>query len=186
MSETPTELRRVAVREFDRFRKKTIYTMLYVLAPLAASMPFLSLACADTGIPKSAPNCSLAAPPEGSGENGNHGIYFFVYPREVAPDYTGCQIMWADDGKKWMILYLERGNPRILQFDVPSDPKGKKVCNYENGNLLNKKEDSCPEYEHDKPFGNLLIESLPPGRIPGALDKLREVQKKLSLYPEKN
>ena len=175
------EMMKMLFLQCDGPRKKLVHAMLYVVALLAASIPSHSIACADVAIPVSAPNCNLVAPPDGSGENGNHGIYFFIYPRQVAPNYTGCQTMWADDGTKWMILYVEGGHPRILQFDIPSDPKGKKLCVYEKAKLLNKKEDSCPNYEIDKPFGNLFIDSLPPGKIPNALEKLKDVQKKLAM-----
>ena len=130
-------------------------------------LPGCSTVSPIVGIPENAQNCNLKTPPDGSGENFIHGTQLFIYPREVAQDYTGCQTMWADDGTKWMVLYIEAGHPRLVHMNYPFDKKeGKYSCVYQEDALVNKDEKYCNPYEKDKPFGNLLLQSVSPRKSP--------------------
>lgn len=130
-------------------------------------------------IPKHAMNCDLKVPPDGPGENFVHGTYLFIYPRQVSNSYTGCQIMWADDGARWMALYLEKGHPKLLQVTYPFDSEaGKYVCKYENDSLVNADQKFCNAFNKNEPFGDLLFKSvdIPEGSV--AFHKLRDLQRK--------
>ena len=142
---------------------------------ITASVALLSLfalsSCSTVsppvGISENAQNCNLKTAPVGSGENFIHGTQLFIYPREIAQNYTGCQTMWADDGTKWMVLYIEAGHPRLLHVNYPFDKKeGKYSCVYQKDALVNKDEKYCDPYEKDKPFGNLLLQSVSPRKSP--------------------
>lgn len=132
-----------------------------------------------TEIPSVAMNCGLKAPPDGSGENRVHGTYLYVYPRDVPDNYTGCQTVWADDGNKWMVLYLEQGHPIIEKLSYPSDTVPY-TCFYENGRLINQDERPCRKYDKSQKFGGLLYKSVAPGRDPIATKKMKELQESKS------
>src|SRR4051812_44487799 len=59
-------------------------------------------------------NCGLSVPPITSGKNAVHGAYLFIYPRELPDNYSGCQTMWEQTGRKWMVLHLNDGHPTKL------------------------------------------------------------------------
>ena len=42
-------------------------------------------------------NCDLAAPPEDAGEEADHGVLLFVFPRarDIGVNYNGCQTVWT-------------------------------------------------------------------------------------------
>jgi hypothetical protein len=53
-------------------------------------------------------NCGLQAPPRDVPPeyiNGMDGIIFFVYPKTLPANYTGCQIMWLNVDAKSAIHF---------------------------------------------------------------------------------
>ena len=54
-------------------------------------------------------NCQLTLPPRQAAIEGNHGFFFFVYPRSVNAAYSGCQTMWDEKGNQVFVLTFEQG-----------------------------------------------------------------------------
>ena len=109
-------------------------------------------------------NCTLSKPPIESGANSNHGQYFFVFPRRVPEDYTGCQTMWSEDGAKIMVLYFENGRLRASLDKTPGEKDLR--CDYRNIEAT-KAEGDC-RLGVDRP----VIESYPLSDKPAAREKL--------------
>jgi hypothetical protein len=133
----------------------------------------------DVAVPINKQNCDLQAPPDGAGSNYVHGTYLFIYPRALPSAYTGCQIAWAEDGQKWMMLLIEDGHTKREWVTYPSGLSGVKyVCIYENDSLVNVEERFCEPYQKETPFGDLLFKSVDVGADPVALRKLKELQQR--------
>lgn len=103
------------------------------------------VACSQVSLAKE--NCELSKPPKEAGVNSNHGQFFFVYPRFFDSNYTGCQTMWDEHGKKWWVLHLERGLPKQLSINIPSTPATQTKCIYIKDGLVNGSADDCPDYQ---------------------------------------
>lgn len=103
--------------------------------------------------------CTITRPPQDAGVNSNHGLYFFVYPRSVPDNFTGCQTMWDENGNVWMKLSMMQGEVRTLNLRVPSEPPEASECTYSAGKLVSGPVDSCPEAAQLKrgllPFGGI-------------------------------
>jgi len=95
-------------------------------------------------------NCQLKIPPRQAASTGNHGLFYFVYPRVVNASYSGCQTMWDEKGTKVIVLTFEQG--RVIKFEAtdPSSPSVKYSCRYEHGKLASKQSKDCPEYDSVK------------------------------------
>ena len=78
-------------------------------------------------------NCDLSRPPKDSGYDVVQGAFAFVYPQAVGPDYYGCQTMWGQDGKKWLVLRVAKGKPTALSIDAPDGTR--EQCAYDENGL---------------------------------------------------
>src|SRR6185503_17336389 len=104
--------------------------------------------CASWQEKSAAKNCSLDKPPRDAGVNGVHGYYMFVFPRELPSNYSGCQIAWGEDGRKWYVLQLESGKPTQLTIDIPSPgANGLETCVYSDSGLTAGSPSSCFDLE---------------------------------------
>jgi hypothetical protein len=110
---------------------------------------------------KDGQNCSLSVPPLDSGKNTVHGTFIYVFPRTLSTNYSGCQTMWDQSGRKWMVLLLKEGHPSLLSVSYPESPEKtiEYSCRYKDDNLLTTSEKQCEEFDKGKPFGNLAFQS---------------------------
>jgi hypothetical protein len=109
------------------------------------TIPALAFA-ADEGRPHG-PNCDLTAPPASAGEDMNHGITLKIYPRakDIDASYSGCQVMFAPDDGKWLIVALTQivaGDPVRLWSDE-NDAEWLN-CRYKNGRVVTGNPEKCP------------------------------------------
>ena len=91
-------------------------------------------------------NCQLPSPPRQAASNGNHGLFFFVYPRAVDGSYSGCQALWDEKGVQVIVLTFEQGSVIKFESTNPSNPSQKFSCKYELGHLAANEPKNCPEY----------------------------------------
>lgn len=128
-----------------------------------------------------AKNCSLSVPPENSGTNSLHGVFLFVYPRVIPVNFTGCQLMWDENGFQWMGLYFERGEPALLRASFPENFAGgaKYYCKYADQKLVDGDAAFCSEFDKKRPFGGLAFESNPLRSSKLAAEKLIWLRNKI-------
>lgn len=134
-----------------------IAALLFVLLVLSA--PVL----ADESVRPVGQNCNLSGPPDGAGEEFNHGITLRIYPRarNIDSKYSGCQSMWAPDKDRWTLVSLvaiQSGDPIRLWSPHASDP-ARMGCIYEKGKVVKGDADKCagPQF--------LIERSLAPGCV---------------------
>jgi hypothetical protein len=120
------------------------------------------LECAADGRPVGR-NCNLPSPPRGSGEEFSHGATLKTFPRarDIGSNYTGCQITWAPEGRKWEILsvtQIDGGDPvRIwTPLNVDTVPYS---CTYKNGKVVTGNALNCVAAEY------LIKQSMAPGCV---------------------
>ena len=105
-------------------------------------------------------NCSLTAPPAGAGVEFNHGATLRIFPqaKNIDAQYTGCQVLFAEDGKKWLVVSLTaivKGDPvRVWSEQDPNDPS--LSCRYVKGKVVRGNSNTCPAAEF------LIVKSLSP------------------------
>jgi hypothetical protein len=112
----------------------------------------LALAISQSAV--ASDNCSLQQPPRDAAVNVNHGDFFFVYPRFVGVEYTGCQTMWDEKGNKVWIVTFDAGKPTAMTTSEPPKPVKTTKCVYRNGALSEGPIDECVEYD-------LLLKGIP-------------------------
>jgi hypothetical protein len=117
---------------------------------------------ADEGRPKG-PNCDLAVPPKNAGEELNHGIILKIYPRalHMPKGYTGCQVMWMAEGKKWhtiSVVAIENGS--AVRIWAPDGVGGiEQGCRFKDGKVVKGDPRKCPMPEF------VIAKSLAPGCV---------------------
>jgi hypothetical protein len=90
-------------------------------------------------------NCDLVAPPKSAAINSVHGYFIFMFPRNIASNYTGCRTIWGEKGEVFMTVKYKSGLPYTLtQFD-PEDRKPVLECRYKN-KALAAVQKGCPSY----------------------------------------
>jgi hypothetical protein len=119
----------------------------------------------DSGIPSTAPNCSLQAPPSQSGEvegdEKEFDLRVFPRQRDFPTRYTGCQVSWSNANGRWQLFavaYFEAGKPVV--FFGPSAAAGRKtdlVCRYHRGKLVAGDDKDCPD------ASQIVLASMPAG-----------------------
>lgn len=132
----------------------SLYSVLFLFAVA------LSASAADVSRPQGQ-NCNLTSPPRGAGEVLNHGLVLRVFPhaREIGPTYTGCHVVFAPDGKQWVVLSLVEvtaGDPVRVWSAHETDPK-RRGCRFKNGQVVSGDANICPMPEF------LLVRSLAEG-----------------------
>lgn len=96
-------------------------------------------------------NCTLAAPPDASGEDKIHGNLIKVFPRkaDMGNAYSGCQTVWSSDNGRWseiMVGVFELG--KLTTMRVPSRPGDPiELCLQKNGELVAGDPDVCSAME---------------------------------------
>ena len=104
-------------------------------------------------------NCSLTSPPADAGESSVHDLTIHIYPRakDIGPDYTGCQIVFAViDGQQHMMrVEVIEGDPRRHWSEENSDKES--TCRYQKGRVIQGNPRKCSSPD------NLFFESMAPG-----------------------
>jgi hypothetical protein len=128
---------------------------------LAIGIALLTLGCASAFAQEpTGKNCLLLGPPETAGESQSHGAMLRVYPRakEIGPDYSGCQTVWAGDGANWSVFaktQVRSGDP--VRVWIPDGAYTS--CRYRRGKLIAGRETECAHPEF------LLMKSFPAGCV---------------------
>jgi hypothetical protein len=91
-------------------------------------------------------SCSLEKPPLDAAVSGNHGSYFFVYPRHVSSGYTGCQAMWDELGRKIFEFRFLRGELQEYSLVDFSANGARIVCRYDRGYISTRSSKDCSQY----------------------------------------
>ena len=131
---------------------------------LAALLPLSMALASETGHP-TGENCSLSAPPEGSGEQVDRGTTVRVFPRarDIGAKYSGCQTRWAPDKDHWNVVAvvgIVSGEPvRVWSPEVSVV-----TCLYDKGKIVQGDTKTCPDGQ------SLILKSL----APGCLEKIRK------------
>lgn len=108
-------------------------------------------------------NCALAAPPATAGEEFSHGLVLRIYPRarDISSKYTGCQIRWAPDGSKWVmvsVVAIENGDA-VRVWSPDQSHAELQSCRYKGGRVVAGNPESCaaPQF--------LIAKSVAPGCV---------------------
>ena len=114
---------------------------------LALWLAWFEVLAAENERPSGA-NCGLSVPPPSAGEESNHGITLRIYPRakEINANYTGCQVLFAPDGGKWVVVALTEivaGDPVRIWSEHETDPS-RLACRYAKGKVVKGDPSACP------------------------------------------
>lgn len=137
----------------------------YMYSRFAALMVLVLLAVdpaiADEERPNGT-NCDLNAPPQSAGEEVNRGVTLRIFPRtkDIGPNYSGCQSLWAPDRNGWALVSMVEivgGDPiRIWGPPGVGEPK-MMACRFKGGQIVRGDPATCPMPEF------LILKSLAPG-----------------------
>lgn len=119
--------------------------------------------------PANAQNCALEKPPHTAAVTGNHGRYYFTFPRIVSPGYTGCQSMWDEKGVKFWVLTFQDGKLKKSEVNWPPGSSQIHICTYRNDELSDSSPKDCPSYESSRMGFNREADvdlKVPPDRDP--------------------
>lgn len=106
-------------------------------------LTFFLLSCSEH--PRSSnDSCRLPSPPKSAGVNSNHGMFFYIFPRNIDPKFTGCQTLWDEKGNKHWIAHYENGIP--YQLTISPSSNDKETCLYKDETLFFGDKESCLEY----------------------------------------
>ncbi|WP_157201430.1 hypothetical protein [Massilia sp. Root418] len=76
----------------------------------------------------------------------DHGYFFFIYPRTISANFSGCQTMWDENGKQLFVLTFEQGNLISYESNDPSGKEKNQTCLYKHGKLAQHGPTDCPDY----------------------------------------
>jgi len=91
--------------------------------------------------------CSLRAPPSDAAVTGDHGSFYFVYPRKVTPAYTGCQTMWDELGRAVFVFRFTKGVLTEYSLTDYSGESKSQLCKYEHKRLSVGSPLDCSAYD---------------------------------------
>lgn len=89
--------------------------------------------------------CELIAAPEGVRRIPSHGVDLLIFPAKIGESYTGCEVVWLEDGRKLATRYFENGK---LVWELGQEPKKKRgfFCRYSQDKLLKaRSSNTCPD-----------------------------------------
>ena len=93
-------------------------------------------------------NCDLVKIPKSAAATVDHGLFFFVFPRQVSHSYTGCQTMWDEGGAKWFVLTFKDGGLTNYVASDPRAPGSSVSCVYGKQALVPQlSKGECPTYD---------------------------------------
>jgi hypothetical protein len=107
------------------------------------------------------PNCDLAAPPRNAGVIADHGIYFFMFLPRIDATYDGCQVLWTDNGSRYLVTLFKQGKPKHAVYLPDADASVRAECFYDNGTLTKGGPD-CLGYDEAKHGWEGQEEIVPP------------------------
>ena len=79
------------------------------------------------------------------------GVAFHIYPETIPHNFTGCQIVWLENGHKLVTKHYKQGNLTWAKGQEPRDVEPF-FCFYGGGNLnkeLSFNVKRCPKYSKD-------------------------------------
>lgn len=97
-------------------------------------------------------NCDLATPPKSAGEDTNHGLLLFVFPRarDIGVNYTGCQLIWTQSKTEvtlgWLVWIQSGKAVRVWSTDAEMNAMLGQ-CFWEKGILKNGRAETCGNSE---------------------------------------
>jgi hypothetical protein len=97
-------------------------------------------------------------------------MFYFVYPRVLSSTFSGCQTMWDENGRPWMVFTFKHG--KLIRFEGRDWSKqGRKhICKYTRGKLAKNSSDKCRGYDDVKDglrhTPEVDIQVVPPERDP--------------------
>jgi len=94
--------------------------------------------------------CEINKPPANSAVSENHGEYFFIFPRFISADFSGCQIMWDEAGKKYMTFKFSNGVLDWYQIHQAADITEPVRCSYVLGKQSDRSRSDCSSYDSVK------------------------------------
>jgi hypothetical protein len=115
-------------------------SLLAVFALFVSNSSYGAAESAGSGWP-TGPNCSLAAPPANSGEEGGHGALLQAYPRAsaIGPSYSGCQAVFITKAMRpaqlgWLVEVV-KGDP-VAMWSPDEKLKQLNACRFNRGSLV--------------------------------------------------
>ena len=130
-------------------------------APTIRAFAVIGALALPSGAACASDNCHLLKPPPDSAVTGIHGGFFFVFPRTIENNYSGCQIQWDEHGNIWWVLRFERGKLVVLDAR-PQGVESGFTCTYKNEVPVGSDTKNCPEYEAVKTGVVTLPKNLEP------------------------
>jgi hypothetical protein len=110
-----------------------------------------------------ADSCSLVKPPHDAAVSGNHGSYYFAYPRHVTATFTGCQMLWDELGRKVYVYRFRNGELVGYTLTDYANGSSKIICKYRNRSLTADSQPECSAYDSVKNgLLNVELEDEPP------------------------
>jgi hypothetical protein len=97
-----------------------------------------------------ADSCSLVKPPHDAAVSGNHGSYYFAYPRHITATFTGCQTLWDELGRKVYVYRFRNGELIRYSLTDYANDSSNIVCKYRNRSLTADSPPECSAYDSVK------------------------------------
>ena len=91
----------------------------------------LSVACAPA---EALDVCAMDKPPAGSKVRTTHAGELLTFPQSLSSTYTGCRVMWLEDGHRLATVHLDAG--RVRSVDVHEPDGGTKRCAFDERGAL--------------------------------------------------
>jgi hypothetical protein len=157
----PSDRIRALVLSYDLRREAEV--KLIRLAAVLVAVIVMGTVTWQSASAEEGAGCDLVRIPRSAAATEMHGEFFFVFPRQVSPSYTGCQTMWDEHGATWFVLTFKNG--RLIRY-VDSDPRtpGSGVsCVYAGQALVQRlSKGDCSTYETVKRGLGPITPSLEP------------------------
>ena len=73
--------------------------------------------------------------------NSNHGQYFFVFPKTIEADFSGCQTVWVEEGRKVVVVSVTNGIPTKIDLNFSDDDRI--LCTFVDGKFESGHREDC-------------------------------------------
>ena len=86
--------------------------------------------------------CNLLEPPFNAAVRSTHAGKLFTYPESISKDYTGCRVIWLENGERLATVRFASGV--VLSVNIKEPDGGIKECGYtKEGNLTQGDHSMC-------------------------------------------
>ncbi|WP_377153116.1 hypothetical protein ACFJIX_17350 [Roseateles sp. UC29_93] len=128
--------------------RRALIGIVFGVAPLLSAYGQQSGLPAEREIPSGqAANCSMVQVPTDAAVNMSHGAYLFIYPKTLGSAYSGCQMVWDEQGQIIFVLRFQAGKLARMQAREEEGASRRLECRYRNEALLRGESEDCPDYE---------------------------------------